>query len=346
VRDLAWLFGQGHGLSLRLSLPLSLALSVALTLGLAACDDSSSPAPAPTFAPVPAAAVLPPPAAKGYTTVSLGDGAYMVTNGLYQMMFLVTGSGVIAVDAPPMLAPYILQAIGEVTQEPITHVIYSHAHNDHIAGASIYPKTAQIIAHEETARLLARAKDPNRPMPAVIFAGEGRYTLTVGSQTLHLDYHGDNHQPGELFIYAPKQKILMVIDIVFDRRWSPFKNLAIASDIPGLVRAFDVILGYDFVGLIGGHHSQLATREDVQLQRQYMHDLVAAAGAANASIDYEEATRGVDPQNVWAQFKAYSDAVTARCVQLMPADWVEKLGGADVFVSDNCFAMSESQRID
>lgn len=323
-------------------------LLLSLVAGLtAACEDASSPTPPPaTYAPVPAAALLPPPPAKGYTTMPLGDGAYMVTNGIYQMMFLVTGAGVIAVDAPPMLAPYILPAIAEVTSEPVTHVVYSHAHNDHIAGATIYPASAQILAHEETARLLARAKDPNRPMPTKTFAGEGRHTLTVGSQTLYLDYHGDNHQPGELFIYAPRQKILMVIDIVFDKRWSPFKNLAIASDIPGLVRAFDLILGYDFTGVVGGHHAQLATREDVQLQQQYMKDLVAAAGAANASVDYEEATRGVDPQNVWAQFKAYSDAVTARCVQLMPADWVEKLGGADVFVADNCFAMTESQRID
>jgi glyoxylase-like metal-dependent hydrolase (beta-lactamase superfamily II) len=309
-------------------------------------DDDPPLASSPQYAPVPAAAQLPPRPAKGYQTVNLGDGAYMVTDGTYQMMFLVTGAGVIAVDGPPSLAAYILPAIAEVTNQPVTHVVYSHAHNDHIAGVTIYPKTAQIIAHAETAKILRRANDPKRPVPTITFDGETRYTLTVGSQTLYLDYHGNNHQPGELFIYAPKQKILMVIDIVFDRRWAPFKNLAIASDVPGLVKAFDLILGYDFVGVLGGHLAQLADREDVMMQRQYIQDLVAAAAQANQLVDRQEATRDVDPQNVWLQFKAFSDAVTAKCVELMPKDWVTKLGGADVFVSENCFIMSESQRID
>ena len=47
--------------------------------------------------------------------------------------------GVIVVDAPPSIGENILAAIAEVTDEPITHVIYSHSHADHIGAAGIYP---------------------------------------------------------------------------------------------------------------------------------------------------------------------------------------------------------------
>ncbi|NJN81758.1 MAG: MBL fold metallo-hydrolase [Caldilineaceae bacterium] len=71
------------------------------------------------------------------------------------MIFMVTGEGVIVVDAPPTIGEKALAAIAEVTDEPITHVIYSHAHADHIGAAGIYPEDAVYIAQEETAARLA-----------------------------------------------------------------------------------------------------------------------------------------------------------------------------------------------
>jgi glyoxylase-like metal-dependent hydrolase (beta-lactamase superfamily II) len=50
--------------------------------------------------------------------------------------------GVVAVDAPPSIGQNYLKAIAEVTDKPITHVIYSHAHLDHIGAAGVFPKNA------------------------------------------------------------------------------------------------------------------------------------------------------------------------------------------------------------
>lgn len=40
-------------------------------------------------------------AAKGYLVSEIKDKVYYVTDGIYQMMFIVTSEGVVAVDAPP-----------------------------------------------------------------------------------------------------------------------------------------------------------------------------------------------------------------------------------------------------
>ena len=120
--------------------------------------------------------------AKGYRSQELGKGLYMVTDNAYQSLFMVYEKGVVVIDAPPTYAQYIRKAISEVTNKPITHVIYSHSHSDHIGGAKSLGGSPVIIAHEETKRLLARAKDANRPLPTVTF--RDRYTLKAGSQIL------------------------------------------------------------------------------------------------------------------------------------------------------------------
>src|SRR5262245_48363237 len=168
--------------------------------------------------------------AKGYRLQNLGRGLYMVTENVYQAMFMVYESGVVVVDAPPSIAAHIPKAIAEVTDKRITHLVYSHSHADHIGGARRIGGSPIIIAHEETHRLLARARDENRPLPTKTFTD--RYVLKAGSQTLEFSYHGNGHEPGNIFIYAPEQKTLMVVDVVFPG-WMPFRRFALAQDVPG-----------------------------------------------------------------------------------------------------------------
>jgi glyoxylase-like metal-dependent hydrolase (beta-lactamase superfamily II) len=86
--------------------------------------------------------------AKGYRLQRLGRNLYMVTENAYQSMFLVYESGVVVVDAPPTYAALIPKAIAEVTDKPITHIIYSHSHADHIGGTGHLGGRPIIIAHE------------------------------------------------------------------------------------------------------------------------------------------------------------------------------------------------------
>ena len=94
------------------------------------------------------------------------------------------------------------------------------------------------------------------------------YTVSLGNQSLILDYKGVNHERGNLFIYAPTQKVLMLVDIVFPG-WVPFKELAIAEDVPGFISAHDQALDYPFDTLVAGHVSRLGTPNDVLIQKEF-----------------------------------------------------------------------------
>jgi glyoxylase-like metal-dependent hydrolase (beta-lactamase superfamily II) len=299
-----------------------------------------------TFDPVPAAAKGPAIPSTGYLVEQIGAGLYHLTDGLYQMMFLTTGQGVIAVDAPPTIGHNILRAIGAVTSEPVTHVVYSHVHADHIGAAVLYPHDAVRIAHTETARLLRRVNDPNRPLPTHTF--QDHYTLRVGDQVLQLDYKGPNHSPDNIFIHAPRQKVLMLIDIVFPG-WTPFRNLAASQDIPGWIAAHEQALTYDFQTLVGGHLTRLGTRQDVVTQREYVQDLAANARAALVGVDFGAIYQSVGPRNpgnAWALFRAYLDAVSQQAADTTLRKWRGRLGAVDVFTFDSAYTMAESLRID
>ena len=102
--------------------------------------------------------------------------------------------------------------MAERTSKPITHLVYSHYHADHIGGAKAIGGSPIIIAHAATNQLLQRDNDPNRPPATVTFTD--RYRLSVGSQTLELSYREAAHAPGNIYIHAPKQRTLMVVDVI------------------------------------------------------------------------------------------------------------------------------------
>jgi glyoxylase-like metal-dependent hydrolase (beta-lactamase superfamily II) len=289
--------------------------------------------------------------AKGYLVQEIRDHLYWVTDGSYNTMFLVTDKGVVAVDAPPTIGNNYLKAISEVTDKPVTYVVYSHAHIDHIGGAGIFPKNATFIAQQETAAELQRAKSVAKnasmvpPIPTVTFTKN--YTLQIGNQTLNLDYYGVNHLPGNIFIYAPKQKVLMLVDVIFPG-WVPYPYLALAKDTAGFIKAHDIALNnYDFDTIVAGHLTKLGTRNDVIIQKEFVSDLEKAAGRANQEVLFSKVASQIGRfDNPWLIFSKYIDTVNENCVNTMIPKWENRLGGAQQFVPTHCFTMAQSGRID
>lgn len=325
---------------------------------------------------IPEAAIGPTiPPEKGYLVEEIRDGLYWVTDGSYNTMFLVTDEGVVAVDAPPSIGANYIKAISEVTDQPITHVIYSHSHLDHIgAAASIFPENATYIAHEAIAQELQRAHSGLQmtntttteeadstfhpaqipaynvsqlpPIPTETFTQN--HTLQVGNQTLLLNYHGNNHEEGNIFIYAPAQRTLMLVDIIFPG-WIPFVYLALAEDVYGYIQAHDTVLNnYDFDTFVGGHLTRLGTREDVQIQREFITDLINTSNRANQNVTFGEILQkvGGPTNNVWALFNAYLNTVDEQCANEMLPKWEHRLGGVEEFLLTQCSTMTESLRIE
>jgi len=282
--------------------------------------------------------------AKGYRTQKLGEGLYMITDGAYQSMFMTYEDGVVVVDAPPSYASLIRKAIADVSDKPVTHVVYSHAHTDHIGGTKSLGGQPIIVAQAETNKLLARDNDPNRPLAAVTF--DDQYRLAVGSQVLELSYHGNAHLPGNIFIYAPKQRTLMVVDVIFPG-WMPWRRFAVAQDIPAYFAQVKEINAMTFDTLVGGHVARTGTHADVAMQLAFIEDVKTAAATALKTIAPGEGLTLADRNtNPWAVFDNYIDRVAIACVNQLTPKWSTKLAAYDVYIWDQCYSMEQSLRID
>ncbi len=295
------------------------------------------------WADLPAAAQdTPVPQDVGYLFREIKPGVFVVTEGLYQAMFVVTRRGVVVVDAPPTIGTKLSTAIKAATDKPVTHFIYSHSHIDHVGAAGQFKNVIR-IASPETAKKLARAMDPNRPIATRIVA-KASNAMTIGGTLFKLDNRGSHHEPGNLYVQLPQSRVLMVVDIIYPG-WVPFTNLGMAEDVQGFIDAHDAVLSYDFDVLVGGHLSRPGTRSDVEVQQAYVRDLVAAAQEGQRTVNFGAVAGEVGFANRWLLVKTYMDRVADHCTGIMLGKWKGKLGGAAVSTPGHCWIMQEHLNI-
>ncbi len=257
-------------------------------------------------------------------------------------MFLAGDKGVIVVDAPSVMGVKLRYAIGNVTDLPVKKFVYSHGHADHVAGASLFADgDVEFIGHEATATFLEEMDDPNRPIPKTTFKRD--LTVKLGNQTLELSYKGPNHQSGNIFIYEPTRKVLMLVDVIFPK-WVPFYQLVVSEDVYGFFDAHDQVLEYDFDFFLGGHITRSGTREDVLLQKEYLRDVFLTCrnvtfGGLDVTPDVITALT-LNPGNIWAAARRSYAARAEVCARETNARWIGRLGGVDVFGYDHAIRMA------
>lgn len=309
------------------------------------------------YRPVPSSALPPSLNKDGYAVQHFGDGAYLITDGSgYISLFVATTAGGILVDAPPTIGHKLQWAIGNITSEPLRYLIYSHSHGDHIGGAYLFANqhSVKTIAHEFTKTELVTAKDPNRPPPDITFTGD--YTLHLGNQTLELSWKGLGpiHDPGNIFIWAPRQKVLMLVDMVFPG-WVPFYSMALTQSTRDYLSIHDEILAYPFDHYIGGH-GRSGDRTDVINNRDYIADVLAncrtailASATNNTEVGVSQIVPpflAVNPNNAWGEFMLYYTRVAELCYNLTTPQWENKLAGQDVFGFSHAFKAVGDMRLE
>lgn len=299
----------------------------------------------PTYLPVLAAVkarFLPVDPEKGYLVEQVKPSVFVITDGIYQSAFVTTGKGVILFDAPPTFAQHIQQAVADVTDEPIVKIVYSHAHLDHIAGTPLLVKSnpaLEIIAEQDVADFLKEKNDARRPLPTTTFADAT--TLTLGTATVELKRGSWHSDEGDLFVYIPKQKVLIAIDAVA-AGYVPFMDFDLSSSFHRYLKVFDDILAYDFDVLVAGHLTSLAGRDDVVENKAYALDVYQTVKRIHDTTDQmavlAAAAEVYTWENKFALFRTLLDRVIGECEAEIQSRWTSKLAGVDVWSASHCRA--------
>jgi glyoxylase-like metal-dependent hydrolase (beta-lactamase superfamily II) len=328
----------GGGLAIATaSLGAQLALAKSRT-GSAAAEKAALPDYAPLLPQVKARA-WPVDPQKGFVVKELKPDLFIITDGGYQSLFAVTGSGVVLFDAPPSFARHIGRAVAEMTTEPIAKLVYSHMHVDHIGGAGLLLQQnpgIEIVAEDGVARFLSERSDPNRPMPTTTF--RERHTLTFGSMKAEMKVGYWHSPPGDLFIYFPDKKVLMAVDMMSSGS-VPYMGLDLTANTDAYVKVFDQLLRYDFDVLVPGHHSNPSTRDDVRLVREYVMDVYQTMRRIHESDHralISQATQKYGNENSYAIARVLFDGEVAQGANEIKSRWMTKLDNVAVWAESHC----------
>jgi glyoxylase-like metal-dependent hydrolase (beta-lactamase superfamily II) len=135
------------------------------------------------------------------------ENLYVISGGGGHTAALVTeNDGVVLVDTKlGGWVQSILETMRLITDQPISTIINTHTHGDHVGGNVDFPATVQIVAHENAA---TRMRDME------IFAGAGAVglpdrtvgdtmTLFEGRDQIDLYHFGAGHTDGDIVVVFP-----------------------------------------------------------------------------------------------------------------------------------------------
>ena len=110
------------------------------------------------------------------------------------------------------------------------------------------------------------------------------------------------------------------------------------------------ILEYDFDLFLGGHLTQLGTREEVAEGVRYVDELVIVAQEAFEKHAMQsvmaEAAEVVGYDNPFLLFRRYQEVLVSECAERMVQRWGERLSGVDVWAESHCDSVLSYLRID
>lgn len=234
----------------------------------------------------------------------LKDNLFVLRGGGGNTAVFVTANGVVVVDTKnPGWGQPILDKIKGLTDKPVTTIINTHTHGDHVSGNVEFPATVDVVTHANTKANMekmipATGIAPPQP-PTNIFTvnnGKGmakrtftdRMSLGRGNDQIDLFYFGRGHTNGDAWVVFPALRIMHAGDI-FSGKNLPLldaNNGGSGSAIPDtLMKAFNGVKNIDTI--ITGHSTQM-TMNDLKEYADFNRDFLTAvrdAKKAGRSVD-------------------------------------------------------------
>jgi len=211
------------------------------------------------------------------------DNLYMLKGGGGNTAVYVGANGVTVVDAKnPGWGQPILDKIKELTPKPVTLLINTHTHGDHVSGNVEFPATVDIVVQENTKANMEKMdifkEHKGHGLPKKTF--KDKMTLGSGKDRIDLYYFGRGHTNGDAFIVFPELRVAHAGDI-FSGKNLPlldYNNGGSGREIgETLTKAHAGIKNVETV--ITGH-STLMSWDDLgeyaQFNKDFLHDVQTA----------------------------------------------------------------------
>jgi cyclase len=178
-----------------------------------------------------AGASLQPPAAdkpKVAEIEKVKDNLFVITGGGGNTAAFITQKGVVIVDTKLAgWGPQILEKIKGVTDKPITTIINTHTHGDHVGSNEFFDPSVEIVVQENTAANMGKMEalqGPDKKHALADKTYKDKLSLGEGADKIDLYYFGPAHTNGDTFVVFPALKVMHAGD-VFPRKGTPLIDM-------------------------------------------------------------------------------------------------------------------------
>jgi len=217
-------------------------------------------------------------------------------------LVVVTDRGILVVSGAGSAeeTARMVEAIGEVTDQPITHVVIASAQEDHAAGISAFPSGAVVLAHPTSAAVLsasARQPDFREGAPPVVVPTElveEERVLELGGKEIRILFLGRAHTGGDLVVHLPGERVLFLSEAYRNRVFPALRSAYPTEWVEMLRRAGEldaefVVPGHGFV------ESPTVLREEFHRYREALEQIIAEGRRLyEAGVPVEEAVAQAD----------------------------------------------------
>ena len=156
------------------------------------------------------------------------DNLYMIKGGGGNTAAYVTSKGVVLVDTKnPGWGQAILDKVKTVTDKPVTYIINTHTHGDHVGSNEFFPASVEIVAQENTdanMKKMPAFADPSKKYALAAKTFKDKMTLLNGKESIDLYYFGTGHTNGDAFVVFRALKTMHAGDI-FARKGTPLLDM-------------------------------------------------------------------------------------------------------------------------
>jgi glyoxylase-like metal-dependent hydrolase (beta-lactamase superfamily II) len=150
----------------------------------------------------------------------IGGNAAFTTNSL----IVVTRDGVLVADgqADERRTRRLVEEIAKTTPQPIKYVVIGADHADHIAGNGAFPRDVTFIAHPTSKAVIERmasggGRGGRTPIPIPQETVADKRVLKLGDIEMQILFLGRAHTGGDLEIYFPRENIMWMSEVFFNR---------------------------------------------------------------------------------------------------------------------------------
>jgi glyoxylase-like metal-dependent hydrolase (beta-lactamase superfamily II) len=278
------------------------------------------------------------PAARVVEVDKLKDNLYMMRGGGGNSAVFITSTGVVVVDTKnPGWGQPLLEKIKSVTDKPVTMIINTHTHGDHVSGNVEFPATVEVVTHANTAKNMQEMRTPSGITPApgtpanIFKDNNGRgmpkrtftdsLTIGKGPDAIELRYFGRGHTNGDAWVIFPALRFMHAGDIFSG------KNIPLLDANNGgsgveigrtLAKAASGVKNVD--SIITGH-STVMTMADLKEYAQFNDDFAAAVREAKKQGGTVEAF--VKTWKIPEKYKGYAAPAEVRLLSNARIVWDE-----------------------